>query len=204
MASEVVYERVLLVKPTVYVYKIPPLTSVSRGFRAGDWNLSQPDWTGRLRLIVKGGDCFLRIEDSNSGELYCQAPVLTYPGPEIQQVADSRRYFVVRVVSDTGRSALIGIGFADSADSFDLNVALQDNFNVLKHQSDSVEDDEERPKLDLSLKTGIRVNLNIGGSKSSSSDKPGEISKPKKPTILTNPTKPFVLPPPPNSSRRRG
>lgn len=204
MASEVVYERVLLVKPTVYVYKIPPLTSVSRGFRAGDWNLSQPDWTGRLRLIVKGGDCFLRIEDSNSGELYCQAPVLTYPGPEIQQVADSRRYFVVRVVSDTGRSALIGIGFADSADSFDLNVALQDNFNVLKHQSDSVEDDEERPKLDLSLKTGIRVNLNIGGSKSSSSDKPGEISKPKKSTILTNPTKPFVLPPPPNSSRRRG
>lgn len=196
------YERVILVKPTVYVYKIPPLTSASRGFRAGDWNLAEPDWTGRLRLISKGEKCFLRIEDSNTGALYCQAPVLTFPGPQVQPVVDSRRYYVVKVVSDTGRSALIGIGFSDGADSFDLTVALQDHFTTL---TKSKEPEEERPKLDLSLKNeSIRVNLNIGGIKSADSKSKPRASREPDP-FAPAPTagKPFVLPPPPASSRRR-
>lgn len=192
---EIDYERVLLVKPTVYVYKIPPLTSASRGFRASDWNLGEPDWTGRLRLISKGEKLFLRIEDPSSGELYCQAPVLAYPGPQVQPVSDSRRYFVVRVVSDTGRSALIGIGFTDGADSFDLTVALQDHFTTLGKATETLEDDD-RPKLDLSLKGDIRVNLNIG-SNQGSRDRP----RTQKSQSNMDPSKPFLLPPPPSSRR---
>lgn len=192
---DVDYERVLLIKPTVYVYKIPPLTSASRGFRAGDWNLAQPDWTGRLRLVSKGENLFLRIEDGNTGDLYCQAPVLIYPGPQVQPVTDSRRYFVIRVVSDTGRSALIGIGFGDGADSFDLTVALQDHFASLGKGNETLENDT-RPKLDLSLKGDIRVNLNIGSQ--AHKDRP----KAHKSQTTVDLSKPFILPPPPGSKRR--
>lgn len=193
------YERVLLVKPTVYVYKVPPLMSASRGFRAADWNLAQPDWTGRLRLVSLGEKLFLKIEDATSGELYCQAPVLTYPGPQVQAVSDSRRYFVVKVVSDTGRTALIGIGFADGADSFDLTVALQDHFASLGKETELKLDDENKPKLDLTLKGDIRVNLNLGGTKSTSDSRP----RPTKPAGSADASKPFFLPPPPASSKRR-
>lgn len=190
------YERVLLVKPTVYLYKIPPITSTSRGFRASDWNLAQPDWSGRLRLISIGDKCFLRLEESPSGQLYCQAPIFSHPGPQVQPVSDSRRYFVVKVVSDTGRSASIGIGFADGADSFDLNVALQDHFAGIENASKTIEESlKTSPKLDLTLKGDIRVNLNIGGNPISRADKPAH--KP------SDPSKPFILPPPPSSTTRR-
>lgn len=189
------YERVLLVKPSVYVYKIPPLMSASRGFKAADWNLAEPDWTGRLRLISKGERLFVRIEDATTGALYCEAPVLSYPGPQVQPVVDSRRYFVVKVVSDTGRTALIGMGFSDGADSFDFTVALQDHFTTLGKASGEKIDDENRPKLDLSLKGDIRVNLNIGGG-GTNRPRPARVSE------SVDPSKPFFLPPPPSSKRK--
>lgn len=200
-AKEEQYERVLLVKPSVYVYKIPPLMSASRGFKASDWNLAQPDWTGRIRLISKGDNCFLRIEDKTTGQLYCQAPVLAYPGPQVQPVVDSRRYFVVKVVSDTGRSALIGIGFEDGADSFDLSVALQDHFTALNHASKDNEPEESRPKLDLSLKGDIKMNLNISGLKQASSSS-NRLKMQKNENTNSDPEKPFFLPPPPSSKSK--
>ena len=36
--------------PQVFVYKIPPRQS-ARGYRAADWSLSNPDWTGRMRVM---------------------------------------------------------------------------------------------------------------------------------------------------------
>lgn len=171
--------------------------SASRGFKASDWNLAQPKFTGRLRLISKGEKCFLRLEDSSTGDLYCQAPVLAYPGPQVQPVVDSRRYFVVKVVSDTGRTALIGIGFADGADSFDLGVALQDHFTSID-KANKVSDDgstDERPKLDLTLKGDIKVKLNIGNQISLN-----RTARPK--SNISDPNKPFLLPPPPSSTRK--
>ena len=51
MSEEI--ERCILVKNEVFVYKIPPRAS-ARGYRAADWNLSTPDWTGRLRVVTGG------------------------------------------------------------------------------------------------------------------------------------------------------
>lgn len=159
------YESVLLVKPEVFVYKIPPRTS-NRGYRAADWSLQGPDWTGRLRLVSKGKDCVLKLEDKTTGELFAKCPIDKYPGIAIEAVTDSSRYFVIRIQDDSGRAAFIGIGFADRGDSFDFNVALQDHFKWLQktEEIEKEEKDESKPQLDLSLKEGqtITINMKIG------------------------------------------
>lgn len=46
-------------------------TAVSGGlasFRASDWKLDQPDWTGRLRVTSKGKVAYVKLEDKVSGE----------------------------------------------------------------------------------------------------------------------------------------
>nr|SVE81652.1 EOG090X0G5X [Daphnia magna] len=187
------YEAILLVKQEVFVFKIPPRTS-NRGYRAADWNLSTPDWTGRMRLLAKGTECILKLEDKVSGELFAKCPVDTYPGIAIEAVSDSSRYFVVRIQDDSGRAAFIGVGFADRSDSFDLNVALQDHFKWVK-QSQEIEkegatEEAAKPRLDLSFKAGetIKINMKIG-------KKDGDgASKPKTKTL-------GGLPPPPGAIR---
>ena len=54
------------------------------------------------------------------------------------------------------RKAYIGIGFSDRADSFDLNVALQDHFKWIKKEEGFTKEADEPPgpKLDLAFKAG--------------------------------------------------
>ena len=54
--------------------------------------------------------------------------------PSVEAVTDSSRYFVLKIVADNGRSAHIGMGFSDRADSFDMNVTLQDHFQGVKKE----------------------------------------------------------------------
>ena len=42
----------------------------------------------------------------------------------------SRRYFVIKV-TEGGKNAHLGLGFADRSDSFDLNTTLHDYFKGL-------------------------------------------------------------------------
>lgn len=186
------YESVLLVKSEVFVFKIPPRTT-NRGYRAADWNLNEPQWTGRLRLVAKEKECILKLEDKNSGELFAKCPIDTYPGIAIESVTDSSRYFVVRIQDDNGRSAFIGVGFSDRSDSFDMNVALQDHFKWLK-KSEEIEKEKEEPKqeLDLRFKEGETIKINMKITKKDGSD---VASKPK-----ARPNAGFgsgILPPPP-------
>lgn len=169
------YESVILVKPEVYVFNIPP-RSTNRGYRAADWNLAEPSWTGRMRLISKGNEVAIKLEDKNSGELFAKCPIDTYPGIAIEAVSDSSRYFVLRIQDDSGRAAFIGIGFGDRSDSFDLNVALQDHFKWVKKEK-QIKDEPSGPSLDLGFKEGetIKINMKIakkdgcdGNSKSKS------------------------------------
>ncbi|KAK3105112.1 hypothetical protein FSP39_017515 [Pinctada imbricata] len=133
---------------------------------AADWNLEKPDWTGRLRVVAKGRDLFIKLEDKTSGELFAQCPVESYPGVAVEAVMDSSRYFVIRLKDEGGRSAFIGIGFEDRGDSFDLNVALQDHFKWLKNEDDAKKATAELskgPKLDLGFKEGQTIKINIAG-----------------------------------------
>ncbi len=154
--------RTLLVKPEVFVYKIPPRAS-ARGYRAADWNLATPDWTGRLRLTSKGNKCEIQLEDKGSGELFAACPVESYPGTSVEAVTDSSRYFVI-CVQDSGRKAYIGIGFADRSDSFDLNVALQDHFKWVKKET-ALATETPAVNLDLAFKEGQTIRINIPKNK---------------------------------------
>ncbi|KAK7093317.1 adaptin ear-binding coat-associated protein 1-like [Littorina saxatilis] len=181
------YESVICVKNEVFVYKIPPRPS-NRGYRASEWKLDVPDWTGRLRVVAHGKELFIKLEDKN-GELFAQCPVEEYPSIAVESVMDSSRYFVLRIKDPSGRSAFIGIGFADRSDSFDLNVSLQDHFKWIKQEKDAEKATHElttAPKLDLGFKAGQTITLNIGAMKEG-----GARAKPK-PRAAGG-----MLPPPP-------
>ncbi|EDV35268.1 uncharacterized protein Dana_GF22665 [Drosophila ananassae] len=183
------YESVLIVKPEVFIYKIPPRAS-NRGYRAADWNLKEPTWTGRMRLVAKGTACILKLEDKTSGALFANCPIDTYPGVAIEAVSDSSRYFVIRVQDDNGRSAFLGLGFGDRSDSFDLNVALQDHFKWVKNQ-EQIEKEKTEPKqeLDLGFKEGETIKINMRITKKDGSEGSSRTGK--------NKGSSGVLPPPP-------
>ncbi|XP_026540204.1 adaptin ear-binding coat-associated protein 2 isoform X2 [Notechis scutatus] len=170
MAEGEDYESVLCVKPEVHVYRVPPRAS-NRGYRAAEWQLDQPSWSGRMRITARGSVAFIKLEDKNSGELFAQASVDQFPGIAVEGVTDSSRYFVIRVEdgnSTTGRRAFIGIGFVDRGDAFDFNVALQDHFKWVRQQNELAKEAQNPtpvPKLDLGFKEGQTIKLNIANMK---------------------------------------
>ncbi|XP_061457413.1 adaptin ear-binding coat-associated protein 2 isoform X2 [Rhineura floridana] len=167
MAESEEYESVLCVKPEVYVYRVPPRAS-NRGYRAAEWQLDQPAWSGRMRITAKGNMAYIKLEDRNSGELFAQAPVDQFPSIAVEGVMDSSRYFVIRIEDGNGRRAFIGVGFVDRGDAFDFNVALQDHFKWVKQQSElakQAQNPDQGPKLDLGFKEGQTIKLNIANVK---------------------------------------
>ncbi|XP_040278903.1 adaptin ear-binding coat-associated protein 2 [Bufo bufo] len=188
------YESVLCVKPEVHVYRIPPRAS-NRGYRAAEWQLDQPSWSGRLRVTALGNKAFIKLEDKNSGELFAQAPVEQFPGIAVESVTDSSRYFVICVEDGNGRRAFIGVGFADRGDAFDFNVALQDHFKWVKQQSEfakQAQNPDTGPKLDLGFKEGQTIKINIANMKKR--DGAPAAGKPRPLSTGAN-----LLPPPPGT-----
>ncbi|CAI5441159.1 unnamed protein product [Caenorhabditis angaria] len=185
------YERVLLVKPKIFVYRIPPLGT--GGHKAGEWSLDNPAWTGRMRLISIGNKVEIRLEDGDSGDLYAKCPIETHPGQALESVSDSSRYFVIRLQNDNGQVAFVGCGFQERSDAFDLNVALQDHFRYLNRSEELEKQDASAgPSLDLAFKEGQTISINIG-------KKDG--SGPARPRPVQSSNNGFVplLPPPPSS-----
>jgi len=188
------YESIILVQPEVFVYKIPPRTT-NRSYRANDWNLENPDWTGRLRLVSKGNRCVVKLEDKMSGALFAQAPIEDYPGVAVEPVSDSSRYFVLQIKDDNGRSAFIGCGYADRSQAFDLQVSLQDFFKrVKKEQEIAQEKEAPKPALDLGFKEGETIKINMKITKKDGSEGSGR-TKPKSTTG-------GILPPPPGGGSK--
>ncbi|NXN96511.1 NECP2 protein, partial [Rhinopomastus cyanomelas] len=187
-------ESVLCVKPAVLVYRLPPRAS-NRGYRAAEWQLDQPAWSGRMRITAKGKMAFIKLEDKTSGELFAQAPVEQFPSVAVESVTDSSRYFVVRIEDGNGRRAFIGVGFVDRGDAFDFNVALQDHFKWVRQQSKlakQAENPEQEPKLDLRFKEGETIKLNIANMKK----KEGAAGSPR--PYPVGPRGLSLLPPPPS------
>ncbi|XP_061215439.1 adaptin ear-binding coat-associated protein 2 [Neopsephotus bourkii] len=199
-AEEEEYEAVLCVKPAVHVYRLPPRAS-NRGYRAAEWQLEQPAWSGRMRVTARGSVAFIKLEDKNTGELFAQAPVEQFPGIAVESVTDSSRYFVIRVEDGNGRRAFLGVGFVDRGDAFDFNVALQDHFKWVKQQSElarQAENPEQGPKLDLGFKEGQTIKLNIANVKKKEGAAGATRARPVAPGGLS------LLPPPPGGKPPSG
>lgn len=75
------------------------------------------------------------LEDPSTGALFAAAPYTS--ASAVEQTIDSSRFFVLRVVGDGGRKAMLGIGFEDRSQSFDFGVTLQDARKVLGFASKS-------------------------------------------------------------------
>ncbi|KAI9331629.1 adaptin ear-binding coat-associated protein 2-like protein [Obelidium mucronatum] len=192
------YESVLLVIRECTAYRIPPRSS-AKGYKAGDWDVNSFLWKGRMRVIAKGDDCYINLEDSTTGELFAMCP---YPpdGTHVEPVLDSSRYFVLTLVDPTsGRKAFIGMGFQERSDAFDFNVALQDHIKRVKNIGKPVISPKSNaPAIDFSLKEDQKFSINIGGlntKKKESSASTGSSEF----TFLPPPpsgTAPFIPPPP--------
>jgi len=105
----------------------------------------------------------IKLEEKSGEKTYAECPIETYPGLAVQSVADSSRYFVIKV-TEGGKNAYLGLGFAERADSFDLNTTLHDHFKgILVEEKIEQEKDIPPEKLDLAFKQGetIKVSINI-------------------------------------------
>jgi len=189
------YEQTLLVVKESFVYKIPP-RSTSAGYRAAEWDLSSPMWTGRMVVLAKGEKCTIRLEDPNTGELFATCPVTD---TAVEPVSDSSRYFVVRI-QDAGRHAFIGLGFAERSDAFDFSAALQDHKKYVKQRKESADAEKRlvnQPKIDYSLPPDAKIHVEIKNHKST-----GASATPASPSYSNTASTGGMLLPPPPSSRR--
>jgi len=120
--------------PTAYVYAVPPARTAA-GHRADDWDVNKwlakvslllatlseadddPDaeTAALIRLLEPGGDVFAE----------CPLPPELPLAAAVEPVVDSSRYFVLRVADrQTGRSAVLGLGFDNRDAASEFRAAL--------------------------------------------------------------------------------
>ncbi|MCO5570589.1 hypothetical protein L7F22_024314 [Adiantum nelumboides] len=168
-------ELVLFQVKECYVYLIPPRKSTA-SYRADEWNINKWDWEGSLKIVSKGVDCTIKLEDTTSGELYAQAPVRGDQPLPIEAVIDSSRFFVLRVEDSSGpqaRHAFFGIGFRERLPAYDFQAALHDHVKYVmrkKQAEELVQEYESKPSVDYSLKDGETLRLTLKSSNSKPPD----------------------------------
>ncbi|KAL7219378.1 hypothetical protein ACSBR2_012443 [Camellia fascicularis] len=84
-------ELVLFQVPECYVYLIPPRKSAA-SYRADEWNVNKWAWEGMLKVVSKGEECIIRLEDKTTGELYARAFLRDGEPHPVEPVIDSSRY----------------------------------------------------------------------------------------------------------------
>eukprot|EP01117_Protostelium_nocturnum_P011708 TRINITY_DN425_c0_g1_i1.p1 TRINITY_DN425_c0_g1~~TRINITY_DN425_c0_g1_i1.p1 ORF type:complete len:281 (+),score=133.28 TRINITY_DN425_c0_g1_i1:138-980(+) len=154
-------ETTLLVIRECFVYKIP--IRGATGFKAADWDLPNPLWTGRLVITGKGEQAFVKLEDSSTGEPFALCPVTE---ASIEPVNDSSRYYVLKIEDGQKRHAFIGIGFSERDEAFNFSAALQDHARFVKQEKEAAIAEKNlssKPSVDYSLKQGEKITVNISG-----------------------------------------
>lgn len=149
-----------------YVYLIPPRKSVA-SYRADEWNVNKWAWAGALKVVSKGEECIIRLEDKSTGELYARAFLREGEPHPVEPVIDSSRYFVLRVEENIGgrlRHAFIGIGFRERTEAYDFQAALHDHMKYLNKKKTAEEMEQQfqnTSSVDYSLKDGETIVIQI-------------------------------------------
>nr|AVY91733.1 adaptin ear-binding [Saccharum hybrid cultivar SP80-3280] len=159
-------ELVLFQVAECYVYLIPPrMTAAS--YRADEWNVNKWAWEGALKVVSKGEECIIKLEDKNTGELYARAFLREGEPHPVEPVIDSSRYFVLRVeenIDGRQRHAFIGLGFRERPEAYDFQAALHDHMKYLnkkKAAEEMVQHYEKQSSVDYSLKEGETLVLQL-------------------------------------------
>ncbi|KAG8386815.1 hypothetical protein BUALT_Bualt03G0188100 [Buddleja alternifolia] len=145
---------------------IPPRKSAA-SYRADEWNVNKWSWEGTLKVISKGVECTIRLEDKTTGELYARAFLRDGEPHPVESVIDSSRYFVLRVEENIGgrlRHAFIGIGFRERTEAYDFQAALHDHMKYLNKKKTAEEMEQQYQQtssVDYSLKDGETLVLQL-------------------------------------------
>lgn len=159
-------ELVLYQVSECYVYMIPPRKSAA-SYRADEWDVNKWAWEGALKVISKGEDCIIRLEDKSTGELYARAFLREGEPHPVEPVIDSSRYFVLRVeenIEGRLRHAFIGIGFRERPEAYDFQAALHDHMKYLDKKKTAEEMEQQyqnTASTDYSLKDGETLILDL-------------------------------------------
>ncbi|XP_057472828.1 uncharacterized protein LOC130761363 [Actinidia eriantha] len=159
-------ELVLFQVSECYVYLIPPRKTAA-SYRADEWNVNKWAWEGTLKVVSKGEECIIRLEDKTTGELYARAFLRDGEPHPVEAVIDSSRYFVLRIEENIGgrlRHAFIGIGFRERTEAYDFQAALHDHMKYLNKKKTAEEMEQQYQKtssVDYSLKDGETLVLRL-------------------------------------------
>ncbi|KDP31786.1 hypothetical protein JCGZ_12247 [Jatropha curcas] len=159
-------ELILFQVSECYVYLIPPRKSAA-SYRADEWNVNKWAWEGTLKVVNKGEECIIRLEDKTTGELYAKAFLRNGEPHPVEPVIDSSRYFVLRIEENIDgrlRHAFIGIGFRERTEAYDFQAALHDHVKYLNKKKTAEEMEQHFQKtssVDYSLKEGENLVLQI-------------------------------------------
>lgn len=159
-------ELVLFQVSESYVYLIPPRKTAA-SYRADEWDINKWAWEGTMKVVSKGEECIIRLEDKTTGELYARAFLRDGEPHPVEPVIDSSRYFVLRVEENIGgrlRHAFIGIGFRERPQAYDFQAALHDHMKYLDKKKTAEEMDQkfqQTSAVDYSLKDGETIVLQL-------------------------------------------
>ncbi|KAF8676031.1 hypothetical protein HU200_047535 [Digitaria exilis] len=134
---------------------------------ADEWNVNKWAWEGALKVVSKGEECIIKLEDKNTGELYARAFLREGEPHPVEPVIDSSRYFVLRVeenIDGRQRHAFIGLGFRERPEAYDFQAALHDHMKYLnkkKAAEEMVQHYEKQSSVDYSLKEGETLVLQL-------------------------------------------
>ena len=159
------------------------------------------------------------IEIRANGELFAVCPLDgTTSSESVERAVGSSRYFALKVASNTGKRAYLGISFKERTEAFDFLAGLQewDERRVKLTARSDVEDDavdksvdcltSPTPMRDLSLKQGEKIVLKIkrAGQDDEPNKPPEQPSTALSPGGLAPPPSSLLAPPPSGGTRRRG
>lgn len=143
------------------------------------------------------------LEDPATNDLIAAAPYTTQA--VVEAAIDSSRFFALRVQDpNSGKKAMLGIGFEERSEAFDFGVALQEaqkSLGLIEGVAPlikSTKKQEAEEKKDYSLKEGQTITVNLSGTKF------GRRARQDRPLSTDMgseaPLSAFSLPPPPSSS----
>lgn len=73
-------------------------------------------------------ELFINLDETETGVSFGKCLIDKYPGPAVETVVDSSRYFVLRFFNNIGQTAYLGIGFENRNESSEFSAAIQNYF----------------------------------------------------------------------------